>query len=778
MMIKRRNSTASDSAVRDRFPTVTAGTPPTSNLLTEELLRTQYELFLALGQVRDLPETLRLCLTSALRVSSMDCGAIYLTENSGGLRITQVFGLSDDFTEAARYHPADASITATVASGVPTYLRCPELDSLTEAGRRDGLRAIAVIPIRHEQRIVGCLIAGSRTLDETPVRSRLALETMVSTVGLFVRQAQADEALRSSEARFYATFEQAAVGIAHVAPDGRWLKVNRKLCEIVGYSSEELLSLTFQDITYPEDLLINLDSVRRLLAREIDTASNEKRYVRKDGSIVWVNLTVTLTWKTDGEPDYFISVIEDIHARKRAMEALRRFSRVIEQTASTVVITDTEGLIEYINPRFSETTGYSLDDVIGRRPNLLKSEYTSPQEYRRLWRTIKGGGVWKGEFRNRRKDGSFYWESAIISPVRDEHGEITHFVGIKDDITESKLAEAALKESEADLKKAQRMAHIGNGKWDLRTDMTIWSDEVYEIFGRAPVLPAASHQEMSRYLTAESWRRLSAAVDKTLQDGKPYNLDVEVVRADGSRRWVHAHGEAGRDANDTIIELQTMLQDITERKVLERQIIEVSAAEQERIGREIHDGIGQLLTAVGMLANSLERKLTQANRLQEAKTAGDMARYLRQALGEAKSLAKGLSPIQIAPDGLADGLAALVDGTRVWSGIRCQFAVSGDSVLLDESVAEHLYRIAQEAINNASRHAHATHIDVALRNTAHATVLSVRDDGIGIAPAAEKSGGLGVHIMHYRAGIIGASLSVTAPAGGGTLVECVWHKGC
>jgi len=777
-MTKRWSSPATDSEVPDRFPMAGLDTQSTSNLLTEELLRAQYELFLALSQVRDLPETLRLSLDSALRVAAMDCGGIYLTDDAGGLRIAQVSGLSDDFVAAVRYHPADASVTATVMSGVPAYLRCSEPEPLIEAGRREGLRAIAVMPLCHNQRIIGCLIVGSHAMDEAPLHSRLALETITSTVGLFISQAQADEALRCSEARFHTTFEQAAVGIAHIAPEGRWLKVNRKLCEIVGYSSEELLSLTFQDITYPEDLLINLDSVRRLLAGEIETSSNEKRYVRKDGGVVWVNLTVTLAWKADGEPDYFIAVIEDIHASKRATEALRRFSRVIEQTASTVVITDTDGLIEYINPRFSETTGYSMDDVIGRRPNLLKSAYTSPEEYRRLWRTIKGGDVWKGEFRNRRKDGSLYWESAIISPVRDEHGEITHFVGIKDDISERKLGEAALKESEADLKKAQRMAHIGNGKWDLRTGMTIWSDEIYGIFGRAPVLPAASHQELSRYFTAESWRRLSAAVDKTLRDGRPYDLDVEVVRVDGSHRWVHARGEAGRDAGGTIVELRTMLQDITERKVLERQIIEVSAAEQERIGREIHDGIGQLLTAVGMLANSLERKLTQAIRLPEAKIAGDMARYLRQAVGEAKSLAKGLSPIQIAPDGLADGLAALVHGMRTWSGIRCQFAVSGDGVLLDENVAEHLYRIAQEAINNASKHAHATHIDVALRNTDHATVLSVRDDGVGIAPTAEKTGGLGVHIMRYRAGIIGASLSVAAAAGGGTLVECVLHKGC
>ena len=130
-------------------------------------------------------------------------------------------------------------------------------------------------------------------------------------------------ALRESEERFRATFEQVAVGIAHVAPDGRWLRVNRKLCDIVGYTHEELLHKTFQDITHPDDLEADLVSVRKMLAGELSTYSMEKRYFRKDGSIVWVNLTVSLVHDASGAPDYFISVVEDISERKHAEEEVR-----------------------------------------------------------------------------------------------------------------------------------------------------------------------------------------------------------------------------------------------------------------------------------------------------------------------------------------------------------------------------------------------------------------------------------------------------------------------
>src|SRR5918992_2508518 len=147
---------------------------------------------------------------------------------------------------------------------------------------------------------------------------------------------QAEEELRESEERFRRTFEQAAVGIAHVATDGHWLRVNRRLCDIVGYEKEELLGLTFQDITHPDDLETDLEGARRLLAGEIETYSREKRYFRKDGSIVWIYLTVSLMRSPLGEPRYFISVTEDITERKRIEEAQRFLAEVSASLSSSL----------------------------------------------------------------------------------------------------------------------------------------------------------------------------------------------------------------------------------------------------------------------------------------------------------------------------------------------------------------------------------------------------------------------------------------------------------
>ncbi len=153
-------------------------------------------------------------------------------------------------------------------------------------------------------------------------------------------QMRMEFALRESEERNRVTFEQAAVGIAHVATDGRWVSVNQRLCDIVGYPRKDLLGLTVQDITHPDDLDADLENVRRVLAGEIQTYSIEKRYLRRGGSLVWVNLTVSLVRTPTGEPEYFISIIEDISRRKQTEEVLvgitsdlRRSNRDLEQFA-------------------------------------------------------------------------------------------------------------------------------------------------------------------------------------------------------------------------------------------------------------------------------------------------------------------------------------------------------------------------------------------------------------------------------------------------------------
>ena len=192
----------------------------------------------------------------------------------------------------------------------------------------------------------------------------------------------------------------------------------------------------------------------------------------------------------DGEVLGLIGISRDITGRRRTEDALRKLSRAVEQSSVAIVITDTRGNIEYVNPKFTQITGYPLAEAVGRNPRILKSGETSPEEYARLWETISTGGEWRGEFHNRKKNGDLYWESAFVSPIFDATGKITHYLGIKEDNTDRKRLEDQLRQSqkmEAIGQLAGGIAHDFNnlltaiqGNASLLLDMDISTDEKTE----------------------------------------------------------------------------------------------------------------------------------------------------------------------------------------------------------------------------------------------------------------------------------------------------------
>ena len=181
---------------------------------------------------------------------------------------------------------------------------------------------------------------------------------------------RAVQSLRDSEKRFRATFEQAAVGIAHVGPDGRWLRVNQKLCDIVGYTREELLSLTFQDITHADDLDTDLAQMHQMLEGQLDTYTLEKRYLQKDGSPIWINLTVALVREETGKPDYFISVLEDIQRRKRAEDELRARTEALR--LSREELRRLSGHVQQVREEEKTRIARELHDELGQQLVALK----------------------------------------------------------------------------------------------------------------------------------------------------------------------------------------------------------------------------------------------------------------------------------------------------------------------------------------------------------------------------------------------------------------------
>jgi len=260
---------------------------------------------------------------------------------------------------------------------------------------------------------------------------------------------RAEAALKDSEAEFRAMFELASIGLAEAdVQTGRWLRVNRRLCEISGYTAAELLELTIADVVYPDDRAANQAALQRLAGSESPDYHGETRFVRKDRAVVWVNVHMTVLRDTSGTRLHARAAVEDITARKQAEAELSRLVTAVEQTREIIFITDAQPRILYVNPAFQKVTGYSRAEAMGRNPRLLQSGKHDAQFYRQMWSMLRRGEVWSGRLTNKRKDGTLYEELTTISPVRNAAGQITNYVAVKHDMTKEVQLEAQLRQTQ------------------------------------------------------------------------------------------------------------------------------------------------------------------------------------------------------------------------------------------------------------------------------------------------------------------------------------------
>lgn len=255
-------------------------------------------------------------------------------------------------------------------------------------------------------------------------------------------------ALKESERQLRTLMENAPDIISRFDREARYLYVNSAVEKFAGMSASRLIGQPIgESLTkhlspeVPEAFL----SLREVIAQVFITntaVETEIETLLPIGGKRVFNVRLIPEYNELGKVASVLNISRDITDRTRTEEALRKLSRAVEQSASTIIITDAQSRIEYVNPRFTETSGYTQEEVMGKHTRFLKSGYTPAAEYKRLWRAILDGKEWHGEFQNRRKSGEFYWESASISPIKDAKGVITHFVAVKEDITERKLAEA------------------------------------------------------------------------------------------------------------------------------------------------------------------------------------------------------------------------------------------------------------------------------------------------------------------------------------------------
>ncbi|MGN2391502.1 EAL domain-containing protein [Pelomicrobium sp. G1] len=260
-------------------------------------------------------------------------------------------------------------------------------------------------------------------------------------------KARMQQALRESEKTFISAFEYAAIGMALVSPEGRWLKVNRSLCEVVGYSEAELLTRTFQDITHPDDLETDLQYVRQMLAGEIQTYQMEKRYLHKQGHVIWVLLSVSLVRNEVGEPLYFISQMQNITQRKKTEAELTRLAAILEQTPDFVATAAPDGRVLYFNRAARRLLGVGeQEDVSKIRIQDTHPEWASKIVLEEGIPTASVEGTWEGETAFLSRDGREILVSQVILAHKGMEGKIEYLSTIARDISEQKAQAAKIEQ--------------------------------------------------------------------------------------------------------------------------------------------------------------------------------------------------------------------------------------------------------------------------------------------------------------------------------------------
>ncbi|HET7535695.1 MAG TPA: PAS domain S-box protein, partial [Candidatus Didemnitutus sp.] len=363
---------------------------------------------------------------------------------------------------------------------------------------------------------------------------------------------RAEEALRDSEERFHAAILNSAIGMALVALDGTWMEVNNVLCRITGYAREVLLTTTFQAITHPDDLAADLEAARRLIAGEISTYSSEKRYIHKDGHVVWVQLNVSMARDNHGEPVNFITQVQDISERHRAEAALReseaRFRAIVSTSTIGMAILSTDFKTIAINPAQSRLLGYSEAETLERSP--IESTFPEDRDAtRERFLRLKSGEVdsYEVEKRFQHKAGHVVWAHVVVSRMRDTEGRTQYYLAQMADITERKLAELALAESAERLKIALDVSRLGVWRRNLVTGVTEWDERMFEISGRDPARGVPSYEEFIASVVPEDRVAVDTAWRNFVAGTGPFDVQFEMRRADGEVRQIAAQATLHRD---------------------------------------------------------------------------------------------------------------------------------------------------------------------------------------------------------------------------------------
>lgn len=466
---------------------------------------------------------------------------------------------------------------------------------------------------------------------------------------------------------------------------------------------------------------------------------------------------------------------------KRTKEALReseeQYKELVERSPDVIWRLNLDGVITYVSPAIKCITGCDADEIVGLPFDEFRTRFmvgVNRDQANEMARRLRGdlgtdGTVYELTFC--RSDGTLCFGELRSFPILDRNGGIVEIHGLIREITERKLAEEALATSEASLAEAQKIAHLGTWERNFGDGRVVWSDETFRIFGVEQERFKPQYDRIVSLVHPEDREIVSGIMRPGIEGLATSEATFRIIRPDGLERTVRWQGRVKTGGDGEITGIFGTVHDITDQMALERGILEVSEREQRRIGEDLHDGAGQIIHAARFMCEALERKLGGISS-SEASDANRIIRTLEEADDQLHSAIKGLHPMHLESRGLASALRQLALDTERTFSISCRVDYSPSVSIEAPEVANHLYRIAQEAVRNGVKHGQAKNIEIDMKPAEGRAVLTVSDDGGGHFDPSSPHEGLGLRIMRHRSRLIKAALDILTDPAGGTTIVC------
>jgi PAS domain S-box-containing protein len=592
------------------------------------------------------------------------------------------------------------------------------------------------------------------------------------------------DAPQTDQVPWRSLFEGSTLGIARVDLEGRFLEANRAYCKMMGYSSEELCTLTLLELAVEEDRHSNAGLLQQLRCGERNDFQIETRYCRKDGQIIWVHDTGLLIPSTAGSSTCIMTIATEVTARTNTDSILRKqneaLQKIFEHVPLMVNVATKEGRIKLVNGEWERTVGWSLEEILRDKLDIFSLCYPDSDYRQKVLRFVAETDSQWVEFKLRTRDGRII--DTTWTRVRLSDGTS---VGIGLDITARKRDEELLKRSEAYLAAGQRLSQTGSWGWNLSSGELFWSQETFRIFGIDPTTPSVSLCEIFlQRIHPEDRADIAEGLKTAPMQTGDYSADYRIVLPDGSIRHIHDVVYPVKNETGQVVERFGVVMDVTDRKdaeaelrrsfdqlrALTARVQDAREEERKRVAREIHDELGQALTAIKIDLSSLSRDCPSET--QQAKRIASIANVVDQTIKSVRRISTELRPGILDDLGLIAAVEWAAEEFETRTGTKCRLDLLESDRAIDPDRGTAIFRILQETLTNVVRHANATHVDVRLLKESGSVILEVRDNGRGATEEQLSApGSLGIRGMRERALLLKGELTIQGLPGEGTTVR-------